>query len=334
MSIKTALIALILMLLVYSGAFADSDVVERAVDLISTMESSEDYASVANDSNGSPSVGVMQWNNTRAVDLLKKIMLADPDKALAILGEALYTEIESRGPDGWGEKALDDAQQKAISALLKTDIGKQMQVEQAYADVAFYINRARSQGIVDANALVYYADIAHQAGIGGVRKYTAKAAEATGGYNKITLKSLYNAALEISTSFKTRRKRVYQALGKSPVKDKGTPPESVNISPADDMMIGLEDKYLLTAVLEPMDSVARITWSSSDPDVVTVEGGVITPKKLGTAVITAQTSEGHSDSIQITVLTVSPTASPTPDPTATSTPDPAASPTPEPTAGS
>ncbi len=328
---KAALIALVLMLLTSNVSFAASQVVERAVDLISTMESSENYASVANDTNGSPSVGILQWNNTRAVDLLKKIMAADPDAAKALLGEALYQEIESCGSDGWGEKALDEDQQKAISALLKTDIGKQMQAEQAQADVAFYINRARSQGIVDADALVYYADIAHQAGTGGVRKYAAKAAEATGGYHKITLKAFYNAALEISTSFKTRRKRVFQALGKSPVRDEGTAPESVRISPAGDKVMGLENTLLLTALLEPMDSVTRITWSSSNPEIVAVDGGSITPKQLGTAVITAETSGGQTDSVLITVLEVMPTASPTPDPTTTPTPGSATSPTPGPT---
>ena len=329
---KAALIALSLMLLISNGAFAASEVVERAVDLISTMESSDNYASVANDTNGSPSVGILQWNNTRAVDLLKKIISADLDAAKALLGEALYQEIESCGADGWGEKALDAGQQKAISALLKTDIGKQMQVEQAFADVAFYINRARSQGIVDASALVYYADIAHQAGVGGVRKYTAKAAEATGGYHKITSKALHDAALEISISFKTRRNRVYQALRKTPVRDKGPAPASVKISPAGDKVIGLEDTILLTALLDPMDSVAGITWASSDPEIATVNGGVLKPLRLGSVVITANTSAGHADSIILTVEAVSPTASPTPDPAATPTLGPSATPTSGPSA--
>ncbi len=321
-----------LMLLIWNGAFAASDVVERAVDLLSTMESSEDYASVANDSNGSPSVGILQWNNSRAVDLIKKIMLADPGAALTLLGEALYQEIESCSADGWGDRALESDQKKALSALLKTDIGKQIQVEQAYSDVASYINKARSLGIVDANALVYYADIAHQAGTGGVRKYALKAAEATGGYDKITLKSMYNAALEISTSFKTRRKRVYQSLLKSPVKDKGDAPDSMRISPAGDMTIGLDDKYLLTAVLEPTGSVARITWSSSDPEVAMVNGGILTPLRLGTVIITAETSTGQTDSIKLTVEAVSPTASPTPGPNESPTPDSTAPLAPEPTA--
>jgi hypothetical protein len=327
---KAALIALVLALLISNCAFAASEVVTRAIDLISTMESSGNYASVANDTNGSPSVGILQWNNTRAVDLLKKIIAADPDAAKALLGEALCQEIEACGADGWGEKALDDAQKKAISALMKTTIGKQMQVEQAHADVAYYINRARSQGIVDANALVYYADIAHQAGVGGVRKYAAKAAEVRGGYHKITLKSMYDAALEISTSFKTRRKRVYQALGKSPVRDEGAAPESVRISPAGDKIIGLEDTLMLTALLDPADSVTRITWASSDPEVVAVDGGMIRPMQLGTAVITAETAEGQTDSILITVLAVAPTASPTPDPAASPAPDSGVSPTPDP----
>ena len=311
---KTALVSLLLVLMLADGAYASSQVVDRAVNLISTMESGASYASVANDSNGSPSVGFLQWNNTRAVDLLKRIAADDPDSAVKLLGEPLYEEIEASASDGWSTKALDDAQLKAVSKLMKSDSGVRIQKDQANSDVASYINKARSLGIVNASALVYYADLAHQAGTGGVRKYAALAAEATGGYDKITLKSMYDAALQISTAFKTRRKRVYDSLLKSPPKDEGTPPESIRISPAGELIVGIQDLKLLTAVFSPVDSVAGITWSSSDPGIAAVDGGIITPKGLGTVTITAKTSNGLTDSVQLTVALVSPTPSPTPAP--------------------
>jgi hypothetical protein len=301
---KAALISLALVFMFSQVAQAASNAVDRTIELISTMESSDDYGSVANDSNGSPSVGILQWNNTRAIDLIKKIVADDPGSAKSILGGPLYEELKESASDVWSEKALDATQRKALSALMKSDSGVRLQKEQAHLDVANYINRARSLGIVDANALVYYADIAHQAGVGGVRKYAAKAAEATGSYEKITLKSMYDAALEISTSFKTRRKRVYDSLRRSPVKDEGTAPEFVKISPSGAQSINLEGTKLLTALLSPVDAVTNITWSSSDPKIASVNGGIITPKKIGTVTITAKTSSGLTDRIELSVTPV------------------------------
>ena len=323
---KTALVSLMLVLMLADGAYASSKVVDRAVEIISTMESSGSYGIAANDSNGSPSVGILQWNNTRAVDLLQRIIADNPDSAKTLLGEPLYEEIEASASDGWSAKALDASQLKAVGKLLGSDSGVKVQKDQALSDVASYINKARSLGIVNAGALVYYADLAHQAGTGGVRKYAALAAEATGGYDKITLKSMYDAALQISTSFKTRRKRVYESLVKSPPKDEGTPPESLRINSAAEQILGIQDTKLMTAVFTPVDSVAGITWSSSDPKIATVDGGIITPKSLGTTTITAKTSNGLTASVQLTVALVTPTASPTPGPTPSPAPGPAVKP--------
>ncbi len=51
----------------------------------------------------------------------------------------------------------------------------------------------------------------------------------------------------------------------------------------------------------PIDSNEKITWSSSDPSIVSVEDGVVTTKGCGTAVITASARD-CSDTITITVI--------------------------------
>ncbi len=54
-----------------------------------------------------------------------------------------------------------------------------------------------------------------------------------------------------------------------------------------------QDKYTLTASIAPSDAaIQSVTWTSSDPEVVSVENGVLTANNLGTAVITATSDDG------------------------------------------
>jgi len=59
----------------------------------------------------------------------------------------------------------------------------------------------------------------------------------------------------------------------------------------------------LTATVEPENATNKnVTWSSSNPEVATVDNGVVTPLKEGTAVITVTTVDGEfTDSCNVTV---------------------------------
>ena len=58
----------------------------------------------------------------------------------------------------------------------------------------------------------------------------------------------------------------------------------------------------LTATTTPSPTSSRISWTSSDPNVAAVgENGVVTGVSAGTAVITAKTDNGYSDTCNVTV---------------------------------
>ena len=52
-----------------------------------------------------------------------------------------------------------------------------------------------------------------------------------------------------------------------------------------------EDTYQLVATLTPNDTTDRVTWSSSNPDVASVENGLVTIHGIGSATITATCGE-------------------------------------------
>lgn len=53
----------------------------------------------------------------------------------------------------------------------------------------------------------------------------------------------------------------------------------------------------------PDDSELELVWSSSDPDVATVEDGIVAPLSAGVAIITVSTEDGsYSASCEVTVL--------------------------------
>lgn len=58
----------------------------------------------------------------------------------------------------------------------------------------------------------------------------------------------------------------------------------------------------LTATISPSNATDKtVTWSSSNPSVVTVSNGTITAKKPGTAIITTRSSNGKKASCRVTV---------------------------------
>ena len=309
MNRTTRVTALCLMLLLALTAVASaSAVVDRAVEIIKKMETSGNYGSVSNDTNGSPSVGIFQWNNGRAVSLLKKIISDDPDAAKTLLGDSMYTQISAGKTTVWSSKTLSSAEKKAVAALLKTDAGVKRQDAQAETDVTAYVTRAASYGITDANAQAYFSDIMHQVGSGAVKKYAVKAAAISGGYDKVTLKTLYQAALVYATHTKARRTKVYNLLVAEPVKgttvDGDVLPDGVEISPAGAQTLYLGDKLTLSAAVTPSNAKVTCTWSTSGASVASVADGVVTPKKAGKVTITVKTQNGKTDSIVVTIKPV------------------------------
>lgn len=295
----------LMLILVLTQIASASAVLERAVKIIAKMETSGNYGSVGNDTNGSPSIGILQWNNGRAVSLLKKIISDDPEAAKTLLGEEMYAQLSEGSTSVWSSRKLSTEEKKAVGALLKTAQGVKRQDAQAQSDITVYINKAKGLGILDPNALVFYADTMHQVGSGAIKKYGVKAAEFSGGYDKITLKTMYQAALVYATHTKARRTKVYNMLVADPVEgsaeDAQKLPESVSISPSDAQVLYLGSTLSLTADVSPSGALVTYAWSTGSSGVASVSGGVVTPKKAGTATITVKTQNGKTDTVKVTV---------------------------------
>ena len=65
--------------------------------------------------------------------------------------------------------------------------------------------------------------------------------------------------------------------------------------------LGVGQTLTLTTTLTPSDAFTYYSWSSSNSTVATVEKGKVTAKKVGTATITAKTSNGKTATCTITV---------------------------------
>lgn len=70
----------------------------------------------------------------------------------------------------------------------------------------------------------------------------------------------------------------------------------------DKVTLGVGETATLKATIEPEEATNKnVTWSSSDDTTVTVEDGVVTGKKVGTAIITAETSNGLKATAEVIV---------------------------------
>ena len=83
-------------------------------------------------------------------------------------------------------------------------------------------------------------------------------------------------------------------------KEKVVPPTGISLD-YEKALISLDQTFTLTATLAPANATIRdITWQTENPEVATVEDGVVTPLQLGTTRIVAETGD-FSASCDLTV---------------------------------
>ena len=78
------------------------------------------------------------------------------------------------------------------------------------------------------------------------------------------------------------------------------PAESVKLS-QEEIKINVGEQTSLTATVSPADACQDLTWTSSNTDVATIAGGVITAKAAGSTTITAETLNGVRATCNVTV---------------------------------
>ncbi len=300
------LLAICLMPFHAFAATAPAAAVTRAIEIISYFESSGDYGSAHNDTNGLPSLGFIQWNGNETMELLNRIIDEDKSAAQEILGEAFFAKVY--GKTSW-KGTMTKAELSAASKLLKTDRGVAVQNALSKKYVAMYIEKGMELGISDVNALCYYADMRHQVGSGAIVKYQQLAAEKAGGYEKIALKDLYDAALKYATHTAARRKKAYQMLLDKPVS--GEPQdEPIQVKPtkvslgSGVLTLKMNGTLKLSPALTPENARTTFIWRTTSRKIARVADGVITPVKPGNVTIRVRTANGLTASVKVRVAAV------------------------------
>ena len=199
-------------------------VVKAAIGIIYAQEGG--YGSVnRSDNRHGMSIGKCQWNAYwgRALPLLQAVVNKDQDQAKAILGESLYNEIAGSSPKAWDKKEREatEAEAKAISELLATPQGKEVQDGLADADITAYVKNGVKVGVTSLKALAYYADLENQGGSGAGKRIAMTAGNDLGGAGKVGLEEIHAYALKDSVmgQYASRRGKVYEAVKASGLSD-------------------------------------------------------------------------------------------------------------------
>lgn len=199
-------------------------VVKVASGIIYAQEGN--YGSVnRNDNKHGMSIGKCQWNAYwgRALPLLQAVVNKDRDQAKEILGESLYNEIAGSSPKAWDKKEREATEEeaKAISDLLMTPQGKEVQDDLADADITAYVKNGVKVGVTSLKALAYYADLENQGGSGASKRIATTAGNDLGGAEKVGLEEIHAYALKDSEmgQYASRRGKVYEAVKASDLSD-------------------------------------------------------------------------------------------------------------------
>ena len=83
-----------------------------------------------------------------------------------------------------------------------------------------------------------------------------------------------------------------------------TPAESIALDKTEVTLKATETTTLTVTILPETTTIKDVVWSSSDESVATVENGVVTAHKVGTAIITATTTDGSNLSASCSVEVV------------------------------
>ena len=176
------------------GGVASSEILKNAEAII--VKNEGNYATVVKNDNGALSIGEMQWHANNAADLMRLIISADNTTAYTILGETLYNEIISlNGNNAWASRVLNDNEAALFSKLLSTDKAKRVQDDLMDSYISVYINHAYNNGLRNAAAVVYSADVENQCGSGGASTCAKEATRLTGNVSQVTLNELHIASV-------------------------------------------------------------------------------------------------------------------------------------------
>lgn len=180
-----------------------NDIVGCAINVI--LRGEGNYTSINDDA--PISIGILQWYEERAHDLLCSINELDSQLVEDVLGKdsALVNELK-QDRSVFSKRCLTTEEKAALVNLLDTPESHKVQDETARIDVAGYIEDGRGKGITDEKALIYYADLYNQSP--KQAKLIVEAVEGT-----ITLAKLHASAMAnaVMNKYAARRSKAYAA---------------------------------------------------------------------------------------------------------------------------
>ncbi|MEY8325975.1 peptidoglycan-binding domain-containing protein [Lachnospiraceae bacterium 54-11] len=106
------------------------------------------------------SIGILQWYQERAHDLLRSIREQDARLVENILGKdsVLANELK-QDRSVFSGRYLTNEEKVVLTNLLNTQVSRKIQDKAARIDVEGYIENGKRKGITDEKALIYYADL-------------------------------------------------------------------------------------------------------------------------------------------------------------------------------
>ncbi len=192
---------------VQAGTVTDNDIINAVLVVFNYNEGT--YDSVNRNDNGALSIGKLQWHGQRALELMKDVVAADPAAAQRLLGESLYYEVTSAYSGAWNYRTLNQYEGTCFSALLDTDVSRNIQDALAKKDISTYISHGRTAGVRTAQAMVYYCDLENQYGPGGAGNLLTKIKNRLGKTSIDSLEELHNNLLQVTGNYHSRRNWVY-----------------------------------------------------------------------------------------------------------------------------
>ena len=224
---------------------------ERALSIIAANEGN--YSSVNRTDGKSFSVGIIQWNGTRAISLIGAIINSmGRDEAVGYLGESLYNSFTTRSSSMLRHLTTDE--KAKVSALVGSEKGIECQNALLMQDINSYINHGMKLGLTDEDALIYFADLENQGG-GGASARVYKAAK-----SPVTLDTIHAAALMDNvmgaSAYVGRRNKTYNAIKSS--KKVGTGTIDVDISALGDLSSNIQSSVAAASSAENDNSLTGI----------------------------------------------------------------------------
>ena len=110
-------------------------------------------------------------------------------------------------------------------------------------------------------------------------------------YGTVTAKKVGNSVITVTTS---------RGVTAECTVNVNSPATSIELSKKNIALFAGKD-YTLTATLAPYDVTDKVTWTTSDPAVATVENGKVIAHTKGNAIITATADSGIFDTCEVTV---------------------------------